>query len=271
MVSPYIMKSRTSSQNNVHYTLDIENIENYIRDKRQQGLKSFGVLHVLVAAYIRTVAVRPAINRFVSGQKIYARHNIETVMAIKEAMTLEAPDTMIKLYFTPEATADDVYHSFVKEIEANRGATAEGESAFDKTARILRYIPGLLLRLTVSFLSFLDYFGLLPRFLTKISPFHGSLVITSMGSLGIPPIYHHLYDFGNVPLFIAYGAKKRMIVPQRKTQEPEFKKFLDFTVSTDERICDGYYFASALKTLCSILENPWVLDSPPEEVIPDID
>jgi len=271
MVSPYIMKSRTSAQNNVHYTLDIESIEKYIRDKRHEGLKSFGVLHVLVAAYIRTVACRPAINRFVSGQKIYARHNIETIMAIKESMTLEAPDTMIKLYFSPEATANDVYHAFVKEIELNRGETAQGESAFDKTARILRYIPGLLLKLTVSFLSFLDYFGWLPRFLTKISPFHGSLVITSMGSLGIPPIYHHLYDFGNVPLFIAYGAKKRMIVPCRQTQEPEFKKFLDFTVSTDERICDGYYFASALKTLCSILENPWVLDAPPEEVIRDID
>lgn len=271
MVSPYIMKSRTSAQNNVHYTLDIESIEKYIRDKRREGLKSFGVLHVLVAAYIRTVACRPAINRFVSGQKIYARHNIETIMAIKESMTLEAPDTMIKLYFSPDATANDVYHSFVKEIELNRGETAQGESAFDKTARILRYIPGLLLKLTVSLLSFLDYFGWLPRFLTKISPFHGSLVITSMGSLGIPPIYHHLYDFGNVPLFIAYGAKKRMIVPCRQTQEPEFKKFLDFTVSTDERICDGYYFASALKTLCSILENPWVLDAPPEEVIRDID
>ena len=271
MVSPYIMKSRTSAQNNVHYTLDIESVEKYIREKRQQGLKSFGVLHVMVAAYIRTVACRPAINRFVSGQKIYARHNIETIMAIKESMTLEAPDTMIKLYFSPEVTADDVYHSFVKEIEANRGESAQGESAFDKTARILRYIPGLLLKITVSFLSFLDYFGWLPRFLTKISPFHGSLVITSMGSLGIPPIYHHLYDFGNVPLFIAYGAKKRMIVPQRKTQEPEYKKFLDFTVSTDERICDGFYFASALKMLCSILENPWVLDAPPEEVIRDID
>jgi len=272
MVSPYIMKTRAGAQNKVHYTLDIEKVEEYIRKKRKEGLKSFGVLHVLVAAYIRTVARRPAINRFVSGQKIYARNNIEAIMAIKLSMTLDAPDTMIKLPFSPDATADDVYHAFVREIEANRGAEgATDESAFDKTARILRYIPGLLLKLTVSFLSFLDYFGLLPRFLTKVSPFHGSLVITSMGSLGIPPIYHHLYDFGNIPIFIAYGAKKKMIVPSRGTCEPEYKKFLDFTVTTDERICDGYYFASALKLLCSILENPEVLDTPPTEVIEDID
>ena len=272
MVSPYIMKTRAGAQNKVHYTLDIENVEAYIRKKRQEGLKNFGVLHVLVAAYVRTVAARPAINRFVSGQKIYARENVETVMSIKLSMTLDAPDTMIKLVVPPTATAQDVYNAFVKEIEANRGeGKIDEESAFDKTARVLRYIPGLLLKFTVSFLSFLDYFGLLPRFLTKVSPFHGSLVITSMGSLGIPPIYHHLYDFGNIPLFIAYGAKKKMIVPQRGTGEPEYKKFLDFTVTTDERICDGYYFASALKYLTNVLEHPDVLDTPPEKVIPDID
>ncbi len=271
MVSPYIMKTRAGAQNKVHYTLDIERIEEYIHKKRAEGLKSFGVLHVLVAAYVRTVAARPAINRFISGQKIYARHDIETIMAIKMSMTLDAPDTMIKLKFAPTATADDVYHAFVKEIDANRGEGAAEESDFDKLARVLRYIPGLLLRFTVSILSFLDYFGLLPRFLTNLSPFHGSMVITSMGSLGIPPIYHHLYDFGNVPIFVAYGAKKKMIVPQRGTGEPEYKKFLDFTVTTDERICDGYYFASALKQLCSILQNPEILDTPPEKVIEDID
>ncbi len=271
MVSPYIMKTRAGAQNKVHYTLDISNVEEYIRKKRAEGLKSFGVLHVLVAAYIRTVATRPAINRFISGQKIYARNNIETIMAIKTDMTLESPDTMIKLIFQPDATADEVYHAFQKEIKANRGEGATEESAFDKTARILRYIPGLLLKLTVSILSFLDYFGLLPRFLTNVSPFHGSMVITSMGSLGIPPIYHHLYDFGNIPIFFAYGAKKKMIVPRRGTCEPEYKKFLDFTVTTDERICDGYYFASALKLLCNTLEHPDVLDAPPVEVIEDIE
>ena len=55
----------------------------------------------------------------------------------------------------------------------------------------------------------LEESGLLPRALTDLSPFHGSLYITSMASLGIPPIYHHLYDFGNVPVFCSFGKKRR--------------------------------------------------------------
>ena len=91
-----------------------------------------------------------------------------------------------------------------------------------------------------------------------------------MGSLGIPPIYHHLYDFGNVPVFLSFGA------PERKTVVMEdgsiqTKRFMEYNVSTDERICDGYYFASALKLIKKILKNPYCLDNRPEEIVEDVD
>ena len=95
------------------------------------------------------------------------------------------------------------------------------------------------------------------------------MAITSMGSLGIPPIYHHLYDFGNIPVFISYGAKRK-VVELNKDGEPVQKRYIDFTVVTDERICDGYYFASALKLMRSYFNNPDQLDNPPEQVIKDI-
>ncbi|HPE96079.1 MAG TPA: hypothetical protein PLT66_08450, partial [Bacillota bacterium] len=143
-------------------------------------------------------------------------------------------------------------------------------SEFDSVARIINLIPGLFKKFTVWLLNLMDYFGLLPRFLTKLSPFHGSLFITSMGSLGIPPIYHHLYDFGNVPVFCSYGAKRTVIELNRQGKAVE-KKYVDYTFVTDERICDGHYFASALKLFKEIMKHPEQLSSPPEKVIDDID
>ena len=90
-----------------------------------------------------------------------------------------------------------------------------------------------------------------------------------MGSLGIPPIYHHLYDFGNIPVFCAFGAK--YTVNELKldgTVSPH--KYIDYKFTTDERICDGHYFAAALKLFKSILKNPECLDTPPETVFEDI-
>lgn len=266
-LSPYLQPTRTGSSNLMADSLDMENVDRYIKEKQDAGFKGFGILHVFVAAYVRTVSQRPGINRFISRQKIFARNNIEVIMTIKKEMSLNADETVIKVYPEPNATAEDVFRILDEEIAKNKGST---ESDFDGIARVINYIPGLMLKFFVWMLKTMDYFGIMPKALLKVSPFHGSLVITSLGSLGIPPVFHHLYDFGNAPLFIAFGAKRRENVLDDDGSVKK-KKFVDYRIVTDERICDGHYYASALKYMRKLLKNPWLLDVPPEEVIEDID
>ena len=116
----------------------------------------------------------------------------------------------------------------------------------------------------------LDYFGKLPKFLLEVSPFHASVIFTSMGSLGIPPIIHHLYDFGNIPVFVAFGRK------YRKTEldsqgNPVVRRYVDFVMNCDERTVDGFYYATVLKYFHKLMRNPEVLDQPPTQVVRDID
>lgn len=267
-VAPYIMVNRNGASNLIQDTIILDEIEHYIAGKRREGLKGFGMMYIFIAAYIRAVSQYPGINRFLSGQKIYARNKIQIVIDIKKKMELNAQNTTIKIDFDPDATIYDVYNKFTAEFEKNR--IDEEVSSFDSTARLLTYIPGVFLKFTVWFLKLLDYFGLLPKFLIDLSPFHGSMFITSMGSLGIPPIYHHLYDFGNIPVFLAIGAKRTEVYLNREGEVAE-RKVMDFSVVTDERICDGHYFASALKCIRDTIKNPTVLDEPPEEVFEDVD
>ena len=127
-----------------------------------------------------------------------------------------------------------------------------------------------MLRCAVGILRCMDYFGILPKALVKVSPFHGSFIITSMGSLGINAIYHHLYDFGNLPVFLSYGKKYTDYV-LNEDGEMEKRHFVTFKVVTDERICDGYYYASAFKIIKRYLLNPDLLDTPVEKVVEDVD
>ena len=264
----FIMKKRSDALNYFSDSVDMEPLDAYIRKKHEEGEKTFGLLHLFVAAYIRAVSQRPGINRFVSGQTLYSRDHVEVVMSIKREMRLDAPDTCIKIPFDRDATADDVFRKFDEVISGYRAQN--GGSDFDKTAKILNYIPRLTLRFLIGFLNCLDYFGLLPKALLDVSPFHGSFIITSMGSLGIQPIYHHLYDFGNLPIFFSYGAK-RYVDEIGEDGKRKRHAYVDFTVVTDERICDGYYFASAFKLMKQLLKNPEKLDVPPEEIVEDID
>ena len=267
-VIPYIMRTRNDAQNQIADTIDITEADKFLREMRAKGYKSISVLHVFIAAYIRAISMRPGINRFCSGQKIYHRNTIEINMAVKKEMSLDAPDTMIKVRFEPTDTITDVYEKFNAVVEK---ATAEGSNTdFDKTARWLTRLPGILFRGTVRLLEFLDYHGWLPQALLDVSPFHGSMIITDMGSLGIPPIYHHLYNFGNLPVFISYGLKYHKNV-MNANGAVERRTMIDVKVVTDERICDGFYFASALKLIRKFVASPALLTTPPETVIEDID
>ena len=266
-VSPYLMKTRNTSQNYIQDAIEITEMEKYILEKRKAGMKHFGILHVLLAAYVRTCARYPGLNRFIAGQRIFSRdREIEINMTIKKEMSTDAPDTVIKVEFDPADTAADVYQRFNAKVQEVKDAPLD--AGFDKLVALFNLIPGLLLKGLVALLQVMDYFGLLPRFLTKLSPFHGSMYITSMASLGIPPIYHHLYDFGNVPVFISFG-KKRRVYETKRDGSLVLRKYVDWHIVTDERIVDGFYFASCLRYLHSLMSDPWQLDAPPEEIVVD--
>ena len=269
MVTPYIMVERQDASNLIADSIEITPVERYIRAKRKEGYSSFGIVHVLLACYCRGIAKYPAINRFLSGQKIYSRgDDIQFCMTIKKEMSTDAPDTVIKLHLTPHDTAIDIYNKMNVEVEKVKNTPLDSD--FDNTAGALSLIPGVVLKFVVWLLKLLDYFGLLPKFLLEVSPFHGSVFFTSMGSLGIPPIYHHLYNFGNLPVFCAFGLKRRELEMQEDGTLVQ-RKYIDLKMTTDERIVDGFYYATFLKYFKRLMRRPEQLDSPPEEVVKDVD
>ncbi len=266
-VMPFIMTTRVGASNKFSSTIDIGNCEILIRKLRADGYKSIGMMHVFMAAYCRVIAQYPGLNRYIRGQRLYARNGIEICMTIKKELKLNAPETVIKLETTPAVTLLELYENLTKLIEENKAAGDQND--MDNFVRLLMKLPRVLLKMAIGLIKLLDYFNLLPRWLTKLSPFHGSLFLTNLGSLGIPPVYHHLYDFGNLPLFIAIGAKRFEYV-LNKEGETEKHTLTDFTLVCDERICDGHYYATAFKKLKKLLENPEQLLTPPETVVEDI-
>lgn len=268
-VSPYIMVTRNTSTNYYEDSMEITHIDRYIRQKRREGLTSFGITHVLLACYVRTLCKYPGLNRFLSGQRVYSRgEDVQFCMTIKKEMTSESPDTVIKVHLSPRDTAGDVYKKVQAAIENVKNTPLDSD--FDNTAGALMLIPGVFLKFVVWLLKTLDYFGLLPAFLLEVSPFHGSLFLTSMGSLGIKPIYHHLYDFGNLPVFGSFGMKRRAFEVTEDGSVVQ-RKYVDIKFTMDERIVDGFYYAAFFKHYNRIMQHPEILDHPPEEVLRDID
>ena len=181
-MTPFIMKEKSDASNYFSEVIEVTEIERYLRKKRLEGFPGVGMLHLFTSTYIRTAAQYPAINRFCSGQRIFARENVEFMMTIKKQLRTDAGETSIKLSFDRRETINDVYNKLNTEINKvkNEGAV----TSTDDVAATLMKLPRVILMFTVSFLELLDYFGLLPKSLIDASPFHGSVIITDLGSIG---------------------------------------------------------------------------------------
>lgn len=265
-IIPFIMRSRIDSQNYFEDKIEISHTEAFLRRRRKNSELNIGLLHVLIAAMVRTISMRPALNRFIAGQNIYARNEILVSLAIKKELKADSPETTIKFKFEPTDTLTQIAEKINKQIEENK--VLEQKNATDKTARLFMLCPGMVVKFLVFLIRLLDYFGIMPRVINKVSPFHTSFFITDLGSLGIQPIYHHLYDFGTTSFFIAFGMKVREKVIDANNNIVD-RKFIGVKVVTDERIVDGHYYASAFKLYRNLIQHPEKLEYPPDIVEPD--
>ena len=149
----------------------------------------------------------------------------------------------------------------IKSSEESNGT----EDFADTVARL----PRFLLRFALTVLRVMDYFGWIPQSLLNVSPFHGSMIITDLGSLRIGPVYHHIYNFGTLPIFIAFGAKRHAYELNRRG-EMEDNKYIDCKFVLDEGIVDGHYWAQFLQAYRYMFEHPEIVVSPPSRVVEDI-
>lgn len=267
-IIPYIMRTRIDAQNYFEEKIEISNTEAFIIRKRRETGERISFLHVIIAAMVRTISQKPGVNRFVAGQKIFARNEISISFVLKKEFNEESPETTLKVKFNAADSFMDIVRKVNTAIEENRKPDTKNDT--DKLAKLIMAIPGQLVRFLVWVLRSLDYIGLMPKIINRLSPFHTSVFITDLGSIGIQPVYHHLYDFGTTSLFVAFGIKMKEKVIN-SDNEITNKKYVRVCVVTDERIVDGHYFGTAFKLYRNLIKRPEVLDQPPEKVYDDVD
>lgn len=265
LIIPYVMKTRVDSQVYFGDDMDITNAERFVREHQEDmpGLKLF---HIVLAATIRTYSQRPYLNRFVISSKIYQRKDIPVSMIIKKRINASGEETLVKPVFERDATLKDVVDTFNELVEENKAEVSQNGT--DSTAKIIGNLPHWLVKAVVDFLMWMDRRNILPHALNKVSPFHTGIFLTNVGSIGIEPIYHHLYEFGTTSLFLAMG-KKRVVIHQDDEGNIKRQKFIGFKLVADERICDGQYFAESCKMLMNFIKHPEKLLTPPEYIYID--
>lgn len=254
-VIPSVMLERSDSQVYFKQDISLKTIDEYIDKKAAEGIK-FSYMNIIYAALVRILAERPQLNRFAMNGTLYARNQILVSLAIKKSLSDDGTETTIKLPFTGTENNFEIKEILDKVIESNKNTSTANST--DRLAKALSLVSNGSLRRAVKFLSFLDKHGIMPKAVINASPFHTSLFLTNVGSLGIDSVYHHLYNFGTTSLFFAMGKKKKSFIYD--DDEIHEEKCITIAFVGDERICDGYYFANSFKLLSKYLRKPELLE-----------
>lgn len=262
-IVPHIMPKRYDASNSIKVDIDLEPIQNYIRECRKKGI-SVSHMSVIIAGYLRIVSQNPYLNRFVMNKKIYSRNHF--CVSFVTLTPGSETDTVSKLYFNLDDTLPVVNEKISAAIE--RARNHGGPNSMDKLIAKLCRTP-FLLTFSIGFLKLLDRFFMLPFSIVDASPFHTSLFVTNLASIRTNTIYHHLYEFGTTGVFVSMGQPMKK--PRLNGETFEEKKVMELGIVTDERIANGHYYGRCFKELSKYYKNPALLETPLESVVSDPD
>lgn len=264
---PYIMPERSDAMNMLTLYLDYDPMVEYIKKKSFEG-KKVSFMSLIVTAYVRAVAEYPELNRFVMNRQIFARNVINVSLAVlrNQGDKNNMDEATVKMEFEPDATLDEVAGQL--DMLVKEASNPEADNATVNFASKLLKMR-LLVKTIVAFARLCDRYGILPKAIYDVSPFHCSMFITNMSSIGLPALYHHLYNFGNTTVFIALGKFERQ--PIFGKDGVTYKNVIPLGIVTDERICGGASYAQGFNYFKKLLQHPETLEKRPEHINDDFD
>lgn len=256
---PYLMKTRTECYILHEQNYDVTRARKFLRAyNRAEGCPQAATLfHLYMWACARATHELPLLNRFVSNKRLYQRRKCEISFAAKETFERDAPLVTVKV----ELPEHEDFAAYVDRIvrltgENRRGEDAQGkELAIRQELRILTRLPSFLLSLVVAAGKLLDRYNLMPTSMIENDPMYASLFLANLGSVGLDNTYHHLYEYGTIPLFGSIGTVgKKMFVNRRG--EVEVRDGMQVRWTFDERVNDGFACARVLDAARRYFEKP---------------
>ena len=261
-MTPYLMPMRCDAQVFLEHKADYEKLSRYIVQKSREGQK-VTFMQILVAAYVRAISRNPEVNRFIFNKQYYSRNTCSvSYTVLKDPQDTGSNETTVRILFDLTDTLFDVRDRMNAAVEASR-ATEDGDFVI-RLASALLGVPGLA-TLVVSVVKLLDRYGIAPKVLLRELPFYSGMFITNNGSIGLHHPWHHIYNFGDVSLFIGMGTlvKEAFVENDGRVR---MRRWLPLGITADERVCSGAHYAQFFFDIMHLLDNPEELETPPEEV-----
>ena len=258
---PYIYPNRADNEAFIREEFDLTNLNAFLA-KKNEGLDHahrYTVFHAVAAAIVKAVTLRPRMNRFIKGCRLYQRDDLSVGFVVKKHFADDGGEGLAFIKFPEDTTIDSLHARILEEIFQCRREDVQDNST--QGMDMFTRLPRWLMRIVMWGLHRLDFYGHVPYDLIKADPNYASVFITNLGSIKLNAAYHHLSNWGTNSLFVIIGEKGRRPV-FHEDGTFEMRTMLSVGITLDERIADGYYYAQTVRLIKKLIDCPELLDLP---------
>ena len=262
VIAPMIMPNRTDNEAVMTETIDITAVNKYLEEKNVEGIDfKYTFFHVILAALAKTVVLRPRMNRFYKGPRLYDRKDIIFSFVVKKQFEDDAHEALALVKIDPDSDVSPIeqIYSKVKKFVFSVRRENKKDNTSDIMDKLVTALPKPILKFVFSVLRWLDYHGHYPTFLMTEDPYFSSVFVSNLGSIKMKANYHHLANWGTNSFFVIVGEKHKKAFPA-EDGGVEWREVIDLGLTIDERIADGVYFAKSLKIFRELIANPELLE-----------
>ena len=255
-----IYPHRADNEAYIAERVNLEPIKAYLAKKNVEGIPfKYTFFHVILTALVKTVTLRPKLNRFYANENYYQRNKVTAGFVIKKEFSDGSEEAMALLEARPDATIDTIHEEIRQRVQATRNE--QKMNTTDNSMDILNKLPRFLSKTAIRFIRFLDRHGWCPDFLIGDDPNYSSVFLSNLGSIRLRSGYHHLTNWGTSSLFCIIGEKKWTPLYDQNGLV-EMRETVDLGLTVDERIADGYYYSKSIRLFKYLLEHPELLEQP---------
>ncbi len=248
---PFISPRRNDSVFYMFQDIEVEAALEFLEKKNRERSQDRPVtlFHLLLRSISQALRLRPGVNRFVKGGRLWQRDGEWLTFSAKREIFDGSPMITVKRRFHPDTeTLDEMVDAVYDRLNPQR---AGEKTQADKEVGWLLRLPTPVVGLLIKLLGCLDYFGLVPRSLIDADPLYTSLFVANLGSIDYPAGHHHLWEYGTCSIFGVIGRIEPGASGRRKIQ---------MAWTYDERIEDGLYSYYTLEGIRERVESPELLE-----------
>ena len=264
VMMPLMYPNRCDNEAYISERIDLTNINAYLEKKNAQNPEyAYNLFQIMVTAVLKTITLRPKMNRFIANKTMYQRNEVTASFTVKKIFHDDGGEALAKIKTTGKETIDSIHDEIYRQVSFCRSEEKDPSTA---SMDILQKLPNFLLKLVGVVARFLDRHGWMPQSIIATDPFYSSAVLANLGSIGMRAGYHHLTNWGTCSVFCVVGEiKKRPIYDAEGRMQ--VCECVDLGLTIDERLADGYYYSKSVKLLKHLLENPELLELPLDQEV----